>query len=153
MSKKVAITGVVAAMLMAGSTLSASAQQCPTGELTVERLASEVCLDRIPLPAEKPADLTEAGGDRNELRIDPQANDEVRYVEYRNDDGSTMRVRLVGPRFLPDSDRDREFTEVMHRPAETSGWRDTVFAAASWFGVTSAQAETGQPAQEVASSH
>lgn len=107
---------------------------CPNGELTNQRLASEFCMDRIPVPMARP------GQDVVEASAEPVQPVEVEYIETPGlNEGEVRTVRLVGPRFLPEIDEQSQIHQAMTE-APDSGWGRVVYSAASWLGVTTAHA-------------
>ncbi len=128
---------LVSGSLLAGAAAQAAEGSCPSGRLTLARIAAEGCIDRIPLPVLRPVAA--------HIAVQPDASAPVfEYAEFSGADGTVRKVRLVGPRFLPDED---EAFDAAFGPKQPTGWDAVVSTAASWFGVASAHADTAeQPA-------
>lgn len=69
-----------------------------SGELTIERLSAPSCIGRIPVPTPRPGEnAASTAGKQGRLAS-------VVYVEAPRADGQgTHRIRLIGPRYLPNS--------------------------------------------------
>lgn len=115
--------------LFTGAAHAAQPETCPAGGVTIEKLAAGLCLERIPLPQDRPTDMDAV------VEAPQRTPVEVVYVETNDTMGNVRKVRLIGPRFLPDTDRDRAFAAIMH---ERESGAVAGFVSAAWSNIASA---------------